>query len=183
MPEASPSGVLVRRALRSDLARITAIYNHYVETTPITFDLTPFREVEREAWFAQFRASGRHQLFVAERAGAVIGYAGSLQFRAKPAYATSVETTVYVAPEERARGVGPSLYEALFSALRGEDVHRLLAGIALPNEASVRMHERLGFTCVGVYSEVGRKFGRYWDVGWWERPGGGLGAAPGGIPR
>ena len=111
------------------------------------------------------------------------GLPGSLPFRPKAAYETSVELTIYVAADERARGVGPRLYAALFEALRGEDVHRLLAGIALPNEASVRMHERLGFTCVGVYSEVGRKFGRYWDVGWWERPGGGLGAAPGGIPR
>ena len=160
----------VRRALRGDLARIVEIYNHYVETTAITFDVTPYREVEREPWFAQFAARGRHQLFVAERAGRVIGYAGSLPYRPKAAYETSVECTIYVDAAERARGVGPRMYAALFDALRGEDVHRLLAGITLPNDASVRMHERLGFTAVGRYSEVGRKHGRYWDVGWWERP-------------
>jgi phosphinothricin acetyltransferase len=159
----------VRRAERRDLARITEIYNHYVETTPITFDVKPYTEAEREPWLAQFGARGRHQLLVAEHAGRVIGYAGSLPFRAKAAYDTSVETTIYVAPDERARGVGPRLYEALFAALRGEDVHRLLAGITLPNEPSVRLHERLGWKPVGVYTEVGRKLGRYWDVGWWER--------------
>lgn len=159
----------VRRAERRDLGRITAIYNHYVETTPITFDVKPYAEAEREPWLAQFAPRGRHQLFVAERAGRVIGYAGSLPFRAKAAYDTSVETTIYVAADQRAQGVGPRLYAALFEALRGEDVHRLLAGITLPNEPSVRLHERLGWKPVGVYTEVGRKLGRYWDVGWWER--------------
>jgi phosphinothricin acetyltransferase len=166
---AASEALAVRRAERRDLARITEIYNHYVETTSITFDVKPYSEAEREPWFAQFAASGRHQLFVAERAGCVIGYAGSLKFAAKAAYETSVELTIYVAHAELARGVGPRLYDALFASLRGEDVHRALAGITLPNDASVRLHERRGFTLVGVYSEVGRKFGRYWDVGWWEK--------------
>jgi len=170
MTTAPEPGLVVRRAERRDLARITEIYNHYIETSSITFDVKPYAEVEREPWFAQFGARGRHQLFVAERAGRVIGYAGSLQYRPKQAYETSVEVTIYVAHDERARGVGPRMYDALFSGLRGEDVHRALAGITLPNEASVRLHERLGFELVGVYSEVGRKLGRYWDVGWWQRP-------------
>ncbi|HEY8122551.1 MAG TPA: GNAT family N-acetyltransferase [Myxococcota bacterium] len=170
MTTAPEAALRVRRAERGDLARITEIYNHYIETTPITFDVKPYAEAEREPWFAQFAASGRYQLFVAERAGCVIGYAGSLPYRPKAAYETSAEMTIYVAQDERARGVGPRLYDALFSALRGEDVHRLLAGITLPNDASVRLHERLGFELVGVYSEVGRKLGRYWDVGWWQRP-------------
>jgi phosphinothricin acetyltransferase len=165
----SASEPTVRRAERRDLARITEIYNHYIETTAITFDLKPYAVAEREPWFAQFAASGRHQLFVAERAGQAIGYAGSMQYRPKAAYETSVEVTIYVAPDERARGVGPRMYQALFAALRGEDVHRALAGITLPNDASLRMHERFDFTLVGLYNEVGRKFGRYWDVGWYEK--------------
>jgi len=169
MTAAPELGLAVRRAERRDRARITEIYNHYIETTPITFDVKPYSEAEREPWFAQFGERGRHQLFVAERAGEVIGYAGSMQYRPKQAYETSAEVTIYVAHDERARGVGPHLYDALFASLRGEDVHRLLAGITLPNEASVRLHERRGFTLVGVYSEVGRKLGRYWDVGWWEK--------------
>jgi phosphinothricin acetyltransferase len=169
MTAASEPGLAVRRAERRDLARITEIYNHYIQTTPITFDVKPYSEAEREPWLAQFASAGRHQLFVAERASRVIGYAGSLQYRPKAAYETSVEVTIYLAHDERAHGVGPRLYDALFESLASEDVHRALAGITLPNDASVRLHERCGFTLVGVYSEVGRKLGRYWDVGWWEK--------------
>ena len=169
MPTSSDGAVSVRRAVRADLARVTEIYNHYVETTPITFDVKPYRVEEREPWFAQFAEQGRHQLFVAERAGRIVGYAGSMPFRPKAAYETSVELTVYMAPDELARGVGLRLYEVLFAALRDEDVNRLLAGITLPNEPSVRMHERFGFALAGTFSEVGRKFGRFWDVAWYER--------------
>ncbi|MEU6230036.1 N-acetyltransferase family protein, partial [Streptomyces sp. NPDC047042] len=90
-------------------------------------------------------------------------------FRAKPAYGTTVEVTVYLAPDAGGRGIGTLLYKALFEALAGEDVHRALAGIVTPNEASVRLHERFGFRYVGTYREVGRKFGRYWDVAWYEK--------------
>ncbi len=169
MPSASEPAPIVRRAERRDLVCITEIYNHYIETTPITFDVKPYRVEEREPWLAQFGERGRHQLFVAERAGRVIGYAGSMPYRPKAAYETSVELTIYVAADACACGVGPLMYGALFEALRKEDVHRLLAGITLPNEASVRMHERLGFELVGVYSEVGRKLGRYWDVAWYQK--------------
>jgi phosphinothricin acetyltransferase len=170
MGEVAANELGLRRAARGDLARITEIYNHYVEATSITFDVKPYRVEEREPWLAQFAPSGRHQLFVAERAGRVIGYAGSLPYRPKAAYETSVEVTIYVAHDERARGVGPRLYTALFDALRGEDVHRALAGITLPNAPSLRLHERFGFAHVGTYSEVGRKLGRYWDVAWYQKP-------------
>jgi phosphinothricin acetyltransferase len=170
MPNASEPAPSVRRAERRDLPRITEIYNHYIETTAITFDVKPYRVEEREPWLAQFAEKGRHQLFVAERGGRVIGYAGSMPYRPKAAYETSVEFTIYVAHDERARGIGPRMYDALFAALRGEDVHRALAGITLPNEPSVRLHERLGFARVGTYSEVGRKLGRYWDVAWYQKP-------------
>ena len=92
-----------------------------------------------------------------------------MRFRTKPAYESSVETTLYVQPDLRRRRVGPSLYEALFAALRGMDVHRALAGIALPNTASVALHERFGFVKVAHFAEQGRKLGKYWDVGWWEK--------------
>ncbi len=169
MPNASEGDLRVRRVAPADSAPITAIYNHYIESSAITFDVEPYTLAEREPWLEQFRPSGRHQLFVAERAGRVIGYAGSMQYRPKAAYETSVETTIYIAPDEVARGVGPRLYEALFASLAGEDVHRALAGITLPNDASLRLHERFAFTPVGTYSEVGRKLGRYWDVIWLEK--------------
>ncbi len=159
----------MRPALRSDLAKITTIYNHYVEAGPVTFDVHTFSESEREPWFGQFAVGGPHRLFVLEEDGAVQGYAGSMPFRPKPAYATSVEATVYVAPGCHGCGYATRLYEALFAALADEDLNRILAGITLPNDPSIRLHERFGFHPIGVFTEVGRKHDRYWDVAWYER--------------
>ena len=163
-------GVAIRPAEASDLPAITSIYNHYVESGAVTFDVEPFTPQQREGWFAQFRAHGPHRLFVATDGDALLGYAGSMPFRTKPAYATSVETTIYLHPDATGRGVGTRLYEVLFDALAGEDLHRVLAGVTLPNDVSITLHERFGFTSVGVFREVGRKHGRYWDVAWFERP-------------
>ena len=159
--------MLVRPAAAADLAALTGIYNHYVENTHVTFDTEPFSD--REQWFGQFLERGPHRVFVAEDEGRIAGYASSTRFRHKPAYATSVETTVYLAPDAGRRGFGSALYEALFTALADEDVHRAYAGVALPNPGSVAFHERFGFERIGLYREVGRKFGRYWDVVWYER--------------
>jgi phosphinothricin acetyltransferase len=154
-------------ASASDLGAINEIYNHYVETTAITFDVEPKSMAWRREWFASF--GGRHRLLVAREDGAIVGYAYSGTFRSRPAYEPSVETTVYVSPERTGRGIGSALYEALFRELEGEDVHRAYAGIALPNPASIRLHERFGFRRAGLFTEQGRKFGRYWDVAWYER--------------
>jgi phosphinothricin acetyltransferase len=160
---------VIRRAQVHDLSALTALYNHYVIHTPITFDVEPYDEEARRPWLEQFREHGRHQLFVAEEAGRVIGYAGTMPFRPKAAYAKSVETTIYLAPDRCGEGLGERLYARLFEAMRGEDVHRLLAGITLPNDVSVALHQRLGFTEVGRFREVGHKLGRYWDVLWLDR--------------
>ncbi|MFD7710307.1 GNAT family N-acetyltransferase [Streptomyces sp. NPDC059786] len=171
----------VRPGVEADLEALTDLYNHYVRETPITFDTAVFTPAERRPWLLSHPVDGPHRLMVAtgpDRApdrtpGAsgerLLGYATSSAFRAKPAYATSVEVTVYLAPDAGGRGIGTLLYRALFDALAGEDVHRAYAGIAQPNEASVRLHERFGFRHVGTYREVGRKFGRYWDVAWYEK--------------
>jgi phosphinothricin acetyltransferase len=100
----------------------------------------------------------------------VVGFARSGRYRPRPSYDTTVETSVYVDPASLGRGIGGALYRALFEALEDEDVHRAIAGIALPNDASVALHERFGFRRVAHFSEQGRKFGRYWDVDWYERP-------------
>ncbi len=165
----SMSTAVIRRARMRDLESLTEIYNHYVVHTPVTFDVEPFTAEARRPWLEQFADAGRYQLFVAEEAGAVVGYAGSMRFRPKPAYGTSFETTIYLRPECTGRGLGKVLYARLFYALRGVDAHRALAGITLPNDASVALHKSLGFTPVGTYSEVGRKLGRYWDVLWLEK--------------
>lgn len=163
------TNALVRRAAEGDLQGLTEIYNHYVRTTPITFDLEPFTVEQRAAWFGKFSDAGRHQLFVAERDGVVVGYAGTTGFREKRAYDTTVETTIYLAPAAQGQGLGTRLYTTLFEALRGEDIRSAVAGITIPNDASVAIHARFGFTLAGVMHDVGRKFDRYWDVAWYEK--------------
>jgi phosphinothricin acetyltransferase len=163
------NGVQIRLAERRDLARLTQIYNYYVVHTPVTFDIEPYSVEQREPWFAQFKLTGRYRLLVAELEGGVVGYAGTTRFRPKPAYETTVETTIYCAPEVVGKGIGGRLYRALFEALRVEDIHRFVAGYALPNPATEALHKRFGFEEVGVFRENGRKFGKYWDVCWVER--------------
>ncbi|WP_329317094.1 GNAT family N-acetyltransferase [Streptomyces sp. NBC_01262] len=167
MPERKE--VQVRPGREADLQALTDLYNHYVRETPITFDVEPLTLEQRRPWLLSHPEDGPHRLLVASQAGRVLGYATSSPFRPKAAYATSVEVTVYCAPDAGGRGVGTLLYASLFEALAGEDVHRAYAGIALPNEASARLHARFGFRPVGVFREVGRKFGRYWDVAWYEK--------------
>jgi len=164
------SEVVIRPAERRDLPRLAEIYNYYVVNTPVTFDVEPYTIEQREAWFAQFGQTGRYRLLVAETESVVVGYAGTTRFRPKAAYETTVETTIYCAPDAVGKGIGVRLYDALFDALRDEDIHRFVAGYALPNPASAAIHERFGFKVVGVFSENGRKFGKYWDVCWMERP-------------
>jgi phosphinothricin acetyltransferase len=163
------SGARIRPGTESDLDELTRIYNHYVVETPITFDIEPLTVEQRRPWLTSHPDRGPHRLLVAEEGGKILGYATSSPFRPKPAYATSVETSVYLAPEHVGRGVGGMLYGSLFEVLEGEDVHLALAGVALPNEASERLHLRFGFRPVGVYEEVGRKFGRFWDVAWFQK--------------
>jgi phosphinothricin acetyltransferase len=164
------SSLLTRSARTDDLPRLTAIYNHYVVHSPATFDLEPKTVEQRAEWFAQFGESGRYRLVVAEEDGSVIGYAGTTRFRVKPAYDRTVETTIYCAPECVGRGIGAKLYAALFDGLVHEDVHRVVAGFVPPNPASEKLHRRFGFKAVGVFTEQGYKFERYWDVCWMERP-------------
>jgi phosphinothricin acetyltransferase len=109
-------------------------------------------------------------LLVAVLEEAVVGFTTSSQFRPRPAYETSVETSIYLAADAVGHGTGSKLYAELFHALEGEDVHRAYAGIGLPNPASVALHERFGFKRVAHFTEQGRKFGRYWDVAWFEKP-------------
>lgn len=161
--------LVIRRAERRDLAAINDLYNTFVRDTHITFDLEPWDMSARETWFETFSEKGPYQLFVGEVEGAFAGYVGSVVLRPKAAYRPSIETTIYLRPEAQGHGAGRRMLTHLLEALQQEDVHRAYAVIALPNEASIRLHEALGFRLVGTLSEVGRKFDRYWDVAWLER--------------
>ena len=162
--------IWIREASRADLPAITEIYNYYVIHTPITFDIEPFTPEQRGTWFDDHCDGRRYRLLVAEENGRVVGYAGTGRFRAKSAYDTSVEATIYCAPGATGRGLGSLLYRALFEAIANEDINRVLGGITLPNDASLALHRRFRFNQVGIFTENGRKFGRYWDVAWVERP-------------
>ena len=159
----------LRNAELDDLAAITELYNYYVVHTSITFDVVKQRPEQRRAWFDEHQAVGRHRLLVGEDDGAIVGYASSSRWRPKAAYETTVESSVYVRHDLVGRGIGRFLYSGLFAAIADADVHTVVAGVALPNAASIALHERLGFRSVGVFHAVGRKFDRFWDVAWFQR--------------
>lgn len=159
----------IEPATAGDLPAIADIYERYVLTSAHTFDLEPRPMGTWCEWFGAFGVTGRHRLLAAREEGEIAGYAYSAPYRDRPAYAPSVVTSIYVAPDRTGQGVGTALYRELLGMLELEDVHRAYAAIALPNPASVRLHQRLGFHRAGYYSEQGRKFGRYWDVATYER--------------
>jgi phosphinothricin acetyltransferase len=163
--------VAIRPASLNDLPALTEIHNYYVLNTHITFDIQPFSTDQRRSWFHDHCDGRRYQLLVAEDAAlGVLGYACTGRFRPKEAYSTTVEASVACRPDATGRGVGSLLYTALFDALASENIHRIVAGIAQPNEASNKLHGRFGFKSIGTFTQAGRKFDKYWDVMWMERP-------------
>ena len=160
----------IRQAVLADLPQLTEIYNHYVLNAHTTFDIRPFSVEQRVGWFHEHCDGHRHRLVIAEDpAGAILGYAGTGPFRTKEAYETTVEVTIACRPEATGKRIGTQLYGALFPLLADQDVHSIVAGIAQPNPASNALHERFAFKAVGTFPEVGRKFGKYWDVLWMAR--------------
>jgi phosphinothricin acetyltransferase len=160
---------LVRDACAADLEPLTEIYNHYIVHTAVTFHLEPLTVEQRRPWFEQACAGGRYRLVIAEREGRAVGWACTHPFRSKGAYVASVESSVYLAPDATGAGLGDRLYRALFERLAGADVRAIVAAIALPNDASRRLHLSHGFESVGVMRSIGRKLGREWDVEWFQR--------------
>ena len=160
----------VRDAAADDLPAVAAIYTHYVLRTTVTFNTqvrTPREWVQR---FDDDVVGGRYSLKVAEVDGVVAGYVETLSFRPKPAYDSSVELSVFVAPDATGAGLGSSLYGTMLADLETDErFHRAYAIIALPNAASTAFHERWGFVHRGTLSEAGHKFGRYLDVAYYER--------------
>lgn len=157
---------LVRSMRRDDAARIGEIYNYYVTHSHVTFEedlVGPDEMGSRvEAICAVFPA------FVWEEAGRVAGYAWANKWRERSSYRYSVEVSAYVDPDERGRGIGRMVYRSVLDGLHSRGVHAVLAGIAQPNVASERLHERLGFAKVAHLREVGYKFDRWIDVAYWQ---------------
>ncbi len=143
------------------------LYNYYVKNTVTTFEAEPIDGAEMGERLREVQDLDLPWL-VLEEEGAVIGYACAVRWKNRAAYRHSVESTIYLAPGFTRAGRGVALYSALMGQLRGLGVHCVLAGIAQPNEASVGLHEKLGFGKVGHLVEVGRKFDRWVDLGYWQ---------------
>jgi L-amino acid N-acyltransferase YncA len=158
--------MMIRVCKAGDATAIAGIYNHYVRETVVTFEETPVSAAEMTQRIAEVGA--RFPWLVSEEGGAVVGWAYATAWKTRSAYRFSVETTVYLATSHQGRGIGAALYRALLDDLRARDVHSVVGGIALPNPASVALHEKLGFTKVAHFAEVGRKFDRWVDVGYWQ---------------
>lgn len=159
--------IAIRPATPGDAAAICAIYNPYVAATTISFEEDPVQAADMAQRIADVAAAGLPWLVALEGAQ-LVGYAYATKWRARPAYRSSVESSVYVDAAAAGRGTGMLIYRALLDELRAREVHMVIGGIAQPNERSVALHERLGFRKVAHFSEVGRKFGRWVDVGYWE---------------
>ena len=155
----------IRAARPDDPAVIAAVYAPYVEDTAISFEATSPDAAEMRR---RILAQPRLPWLVATRGDDVVGYAYASQHRTRAAYRWSVDCSVYLAEQEHGHGTGRALYELLFGQLRDLGFASVYAGIALPNDASVGLHEAMGFQPVGVYRQVGFKLGRWYDVGWWQ---------------
>ncbi|MEH6435694.1 arsinothricin resistance N-acetyltransferase ArsN1 family B [Massilia sp. DD77] len=161
------SAIAIRPATIDDAEAICAIYNPYIAATTISFEEQPVTADEMAQRVADVHAAGLPWLLAMD-GERLLGYAYATRWRARPAYRTSVESTVYLDRDACGRGVGGLLYRALLEELHTREVHMVIGGIAQPNERSVALHEKLGFRKVAHFSEVGRKFGRWVDVGYWE---------------
>lgn len=157
----------VRPVTFADAVRVAEIYNPYVLDTAISFEESPVQTTEMATRIERLQESGLPWL-VAEHDGHVAGYAYAAKWRERHAYRFSVECTVYVDGAFRGKGVGHALYESLFRELRQAGFHAVLAVIALPNNASVNLHEKFGMRKVAHFSQVGFKFGIWHDVGNWQ---------------
>lgn len=151
-----------------DAAACAAIYAPFVSSGPTSFEETAPSEDEMAGRIANLAAT--HPWLVAERDGVLVAYAYAYacNHRARPAYRWSADVSVYVDARNRREGIGRGLYAELLGRLRGQGFRVACAGITLPNEASVALHERLGFVAVGIYRNIGWKAGAWRDVGWWQ---------------
>jgi phosphinothricin acetyltransferase len=159
--------MIVRLATPQDAAAIGAIYAHYVTATPVSFETEPPGDEEMSRRIEA--GAGLHPWLVAETDGAIAGYASASPFRPRPAYRYAVETSVYLDHERLGQGIGRGLYSRLIALVEAQGFAQAIAAITLPNEASVRLHQALGFSEAGAYRRVGWKCGGWHDVGLWQR--------------
>lgn len=156
---------VIRVASEQDAQAVAAIYAPIVRDTTISFEIEP--PTREEMARRIIKTLKTHPWLVAEREGQVIGYAYAGTHRERAAYRWSVDVSAYVAERARRSGVARALYERLIAILKAQGFHSAYAGIALPNDASVGLHQAVGFKPIGVYKDVGFKHGQWRDTGWW----------------
>jgi L-amino acid N-acyltransferase YncA len=158
---------MIRSGQPSDASRIAEIYNYYVRNTVVTFEEEPISVHDMARRIASVTESLPWLLW--EAGGSILGYAYAARWNERSAYRFSVETTIYLSPDHVRQGIGMRLYDALIAELKSRKLHCAIGAIALPNEASEALHERLGFSKIGYLKDVGWKLGRWVDVGYWQR--------------
>ena len=156
---------MIRNATIDDSAAISTIYNHYVLHTVVTFEEEPVTPIQMVKRVADVQA--KFPWLVYELEGKVVGYAYANAWKPRSAYRNTVESSVYLDPAYTGKGFGRALYETLIKRLETLSLHCVIGGVALPNEVSIRLHESMGFKKVGQLTEVGMKFGKWIDVGYW----------------
>jgi phosphinothricin acetyltransferase len=165
-----PGQVKITAGTEDDLPAIVGILNYAAANSIAQFDTRPVSGAGRSEWFGRFSAAGPYRLLVARRGDQVLGYACSQRYRDHEAFRETVEVSIALDVSSRGQGVGTALYRALFDSLALEpSVHVALAGIALPNEASVALHRKFGFTEVGTFREYAIKNGQYISSAWMQR--------------
>ena len=168
--QGGPGQARITAGTEDDLPAIVGILNYAAANSIAQFDTRPVSVAERRGWFGQFSAAGPYRLLVARRDDQVLGYACSQRYRDHEAFRETVEVSIALDVSSRGRGVGTALYRALFESLALDpSVHVALAGIALPNDASVALHRKFGFTEVGTFREYAVKNGQYISSVWMQR--------------
>ena len=159
--------ITVRAISDTDAEPVTRIYNHYITNTIVTFETEPVDSADMLKRIRETRDTGLPWI-VAETGAGIAGFAYASRWKGRCAYRFSVESTIYLDAEQTGRGLGKRLYAQLIDEIRAISMHSVIGGISLPNEASVRLHETLGFKQIGQFEQVGRKFDRWIDVGYWQ---------------
>ncbi len=160
--------IQIRDASIRDAGEIAAIYNHYIMNSVVTFEEDEVTTEEMAGRIGEVQSAGLPWL-TATHNGSISGYAYATKWRTRKAYRFSVEVTVYVDPGCERLGIGSRLYKELLTRVKDDGFHAAMAGIVLPNEASVALHEKMGFSKVAHFKEAGYKFGNWLDVGYWQR--------------